>query len=219
MRNLSNLDWSKCALVVVDLQKGYCDPASDAAQRLGWDVAAAEEVCRAHVGFLNEVRKLLPPKQIIWFQMEEAAHSMAPNMHYGPERGDDVFVPLCVRGTAGHDFHIVSPAPDEPVFQKFHNSGFSNPEFRQHLADNKLTQLVTTGVVTSRCVNSTIVAASALGFENAVITGLVAGPAKLKTEMDEHLKVTTFFFAMPLTPEAFLDRLRQSLNGPAFNHA
>jgi nicotinamidase-related amidase len=207
MRDIRNLNPEKVAVVLVDLQRGYCDPNSDCAQLLGWDVKDADRVCRDHIPFLASLRQLLPSKQIIWLKMEEAATTYAPNAAYGPHLGDEVFAPLCVRGTSGHEFHVVIPVEGEPQFLKFHPSGFSNKEFRNYLEANGITQLVFTGVVSSRCVNATVVTASSFGYECVILNDLISGPTKLADEMREHEKVTTFFYAKPMKADDFIQYL------------
>lgn len=210
MRSSELINLQKIALVLVDLQRGYCDPHSDMARLLGWDVSDADKICHAHVPFLEAVRKLLPPKRILWLKMEEAEATLAENMAYGPHLGADVFVPLCVRGTPGHDFHIVQPAAGEPQFLKFHFSGFHSEEFRDHLKREGITQLAFTGVIRSRCVNATVIAASALGYECVLIDDMISGPRNLEIEMQEHGKLTKFFYAPPVQSGDFLRLLQKN---------
>jgi nicotinamidase-related amidase len=207
MRDITSIDFDKIAVVLVDLQRGYCDPSSDAAIKLNWDVQDANRVCQAHVPFLAALRTTLRPAQIIWLRMEEAPETYAKNTSYGPHRAND-FVSLCVRGTPGHDYHIIQPAPEEAQFLKFHPSGFSNKNFRAYLEDHEIKQLAFTGVVSSRCVNATVVAASALGYECVLINNLISGPTEHQIEMNEHVKLTTFFYAQAVESDRFLNHLR-----------
>jgi nicotinamidase-related amidase len=173
--------------------------------KLGWDVRDADRVCHAHAGFLAELRQLLPAERIIWLKMEEAALTYAANTVYGPGHKD--FVELCVRGTEGHDFHVISPMAGEAVFLKFHPSGFSNLDFANYLKEKGIMQLVFTGVLQSRCVNATLITASSMGFECVALVNLLAGPAHLADEMKEHAKLTRFFYALDLNSKDFLARL------------
>ena len=210
MKNIERLDPAHLALVLVDLQQGYCKPGSDWEKNIGGDVSGAEQVCRDHVAFLEAARDMFPSRRIIWFQMEEAANTLAPNMHYGAHLGDKIFAPLCVRKTEGHKFHIVEPEPGEPVFLKFHMSGFSNRDFIAHLEKNGITQLAFTGVIESRCVNATILGASERGYECIALRDLMGGPADLAAEMAEHRKVTDFFYSLPLQSGDFIARVRKA---------
>lgn len=210
MRALSLLDKSKLAVVIIDLQKGYCDPASDCAVKLGFDVSQSEALCHKVDAWLPCLRAVLPADRILWVQMEESEH-MAPNMHYGTPVDDsqapDHFIPLCLRGTPGHDFHIVKPAKGEPVFQKLHYSVFHAQEFRTYLEKNSITQLAFLGVVGSRCVNASVIAASTMGYECILLEDMIAAPIQQQDEMKHHVFVTTLFYALPLTAKTFIKAL------------
>jgi len=219
MRSLELLDPRKAAAIIVDLQRGYCDPTSDAAQEpLRWDVARADAICRLHVQYLTDLRTLLPAKQIIWSQMEEAPETYAWNYFYGPtgDRAHD-FVPLCVRGTPGHDFHVVAPAPGEHHVFKIQHSIFSmhTPEaagLDSYLKGLGVSQLIFSGVILSRCVNaSVLVASSYLGYECIVLSDLTGGPKQLEEEMAQHLNVTGSFYANVRTSAEVLEQLRKKL--------
>ena len=208
MKSLSALDIKKSAIVIVDLQKGYCDPQSDCANLLGWDVSGADAVAQMHVDFLKTVREIYPSERVIWLRMEEAAHSYAQNTPYGPHLGDG-FAELCVRGTAGHEYHIAKPQRGEPEFVKFHASGFSSKEFSRYLESQNITQLIFTGVIASRCVNATLVAASALGYGCIILNDLVAGPSHIPEEIEQHMKVTGMFYAVRTSSLQFIDKINE----------
>jgi len=217
MRSLDLLKPDSAAAIIIDLQRGYCDPNSDCAIRLKWDVTTADKVCHAHAPYLESLRKILPPNRIVWSQMEEAADTYASNNAYGAT-GDlaSEFVPLCVRGTPGHDFHIVKPAEGEKVIFKVQHSIFSchTPDaagLAEYLKSLGVSQLVFSGVVASRCVNaSVIVASNYLGFECVLLSDLVTGPKHLEVEITEHLKTTNFFYANTRTAEEVLKQLTRS---------
>lgn len=204
MRNIKRLDPDKCAIVIVDLQKGYCDLESDCARLLGWDVSEADRVAERHVPFLNEARKIYRPEQIVWLHMEEHPDTNLPNVHYGPDPYNDIFVTLCVRGTEGHKFHRAEPQDGEPDFLKFHPSGFSNKDLDAYFKSKGITQLAFTGGISSRCVNATLITASALGYECILLEDLVCYPGHLTEEDRHHRAVTTLFYALALTSGDFL---------------
>jgi nicotinamidase-related amidase len=206
MRSIEQLDPRKLAIVIVDLQKGYCDPTSDCAVRLGWNVKAAERVCHQHVTFLAAARKLLPPRRIIWLRMEEHPDTIAANLYYmGGIRRDEI---LCERGTPGHDFHIVRPKRGERKFLKFNFSGFSSDRFRHYLEGEGINQLAVTGVVTSRCRNATILGASERGYKVIALTDLMGGPKQLAAEMRGTNNFTHTLIAMPMHSREFIAHLQ-----------
>jgi nicotinamidase-related amidase len=218
MRSIELLDPSRAAALIIDLQRGYCDPMSDAARGpLGWDVTGADAVCRLHVPYVTELRTLLPPERIVWSQMEESPETYAPNNSYGAT-GDRAheFVPLCVRGTPGHDFHIVAPSPGEHRVFKVQHSIFSShtPEAASldgYLKRLGVSQLIFSGVLLSRCVNaSVLVASNYLGYECVLLSDLTGGPKHLEAEMAEHLQTTGFFYANVRTSAEVLAQLRKN---------
>lgn len=218
MYSLESLDPAKLGLVIMDLQKGYCDPASDCATKIGWDVREAEAICEAHRSFLPQARKLLSPSRIMWFQMEEHPRSIAPNL-----RRSSGFLTeeesICIQGTTGHDFHLVQPATGEAVFQKFHPNGFTSAAFCDHLLRQGITQLAFTGVIGSRCVNATIISASERGFACMALTDLIGGPALFRQEMEIHLRVTTHLYALPLTAQEWMTAVEDASGHSSINLA
>lgn len=112
------------ALLVIDLQRGYCDPSSDCAVKLGWDVSAADKLCHDAVDFIDQARLHLPAHNIIWTQMSEAKglRGYASNSPYAESED---FVELCVEHTRGHGFHVVKPEFGEARFLKNHPSAFA----------------------------------------------------------------------------------------------
>ncbi|MDR3423788.1 MAG: isochorismatase family protein [Alphaproteobacteria bacterium] len=206
MFTIDKIDVKKLGLVIIDLQRGYCEQGSDCSVKLGWDVHDSELICRAHEPFLEKMRGILPPSRIMWFQTEEHPATMAPNIVYG-NFGLEIEYALCVRGTEAYDFHIVHPQPEEPVFQKFHYNGFSSVDFRKYLKSQGIQQLAFTGVVASRCVNATIISAAERGYECIALSDLVGGPAHLKDENDAHMKLTTTIYALGMTSGSLIDRL------------
>ncbi len=205
MRSIEDLNIQKFGIVIIDLQKGYCAPGSDAERHLGWDVRDAEKVCMRHVPFLKALRKQLQPHQIIWFRTEERPETFARNLHVGAlMRAEEA---LCVIGTSGHDYHIVAPNPGEATFEKTHFNGFSVDAFKSHLASHGIEQLAFTGVVGSRCVSATATSAAERDMGCILITDLIGGPTKLKTEMKHHLNALSFS-ALPMRASNFLKVLK-----------
>lgn len=137
--------------------------------------------------------------------MEEKAETYASNTFYGPHRKE--FVELCVRGTKGHDYHVVRPEKGEAEFLKFHPSGFSSKDFSRYLEEHGITQLVLTGVITSRCLNATVVAGSALGYECVIVEDLTAGPSHLSDEITQHLNLTCAFYAQRVSSGQFISKM------------
>jgi nicotinamidase-related amidase len=196
------LDPKKTALVIIDVQKGYCKAGSDCTQPpLNWDVSAADNVCRAHIDFLTAVRTILPPENIIWTRMEETRSTYANN---SPYRESEYFVDLCVRGTEGHDYHLVEPQNGEVEMFKTHPSAFSvytsivqptaneGMDLHTYLQYLGVENVAGTGVIESRCVHSTFNGASERGYNCYALQDLMGAPVKPnrgKASMDEESTV------------------------------
>jgi nicotinamidase-related amidase len=230
------------ALLIIDLQRGYCDPESDMAQKLNWDVSQADQLCHDAVGFIDQVREHLPAHNIIWTRMSEAKglRGYADNSPYAESED---FVELCVEHTRGHGFHVVRPESGEPDLLKFHPSSFSKASFltfghpksrynkfnlEQYLeydgpvVFNKpdkqpIETVAAIGVIDSRCVNATLMGASERGFKCLTIDGLVGAPERknlpsgvmsFNDEVLAHRQVRDMFIAAPISPEQFIDCLR-----------
>ena len=66
-----------------------------------------------------------------------------------------VEVPRCVPGSWGADFHVVRPAPGEPVVIKHRYSAMLNTELDALLKRRRIESLLLTGIATDTCVEST----------------------------------------------------------------
>jgi len=222
------LNFNNTALIIVDLQQGYCRPGSDCAQPpLSWDVSEADELCKLHVEFVNAARKILPPENIIWTQMEETAKTYAKNT---PMPDDPDFIDLCVRGTAGHDFHVVAPAEGEAILFKTHPSAFHRgaeiitptnrgDDLETYLNKRKIENTGTTGVIGPRCVNGTLIGSSIAGFNTYALRDFIGQPtytrsdlggkATMQEEARIHEDVTDFFYAQAMSGQQFLEHLNR----------
>lgn len=216
------------AVIIVDLQKGYCDPEGDAAMRLQWNCKPLDEACKRHVPFLKELRDVLQPDHIIWARMEERRETAPLNL---PARVDPEFVPLCVRGTKGFEYHVVFPVEGEKEVFKTHPSAFhvdarlypvegkkgANDSFRNshgrlddYLKSIKVNVVAFTGVLGSRCVFGSIAGASILGYHCVCLDDLVAVPGGDDFALEEatHHITRGLFYAYSMTSRDFLDVLR-----------
>ncbi|MGE4351228.1 MAG: cysteine hydrolase family protein [Bdellovibrionales bacterium] len=209
---------SNTAVLLIDLQKGYCDPHGDAAQTLGWDCHPLHEVCQRHLPFIKKLRKILPAPHLIWARFEEHEDTMAPNI---PMKQDEVFHRLCLRGTPGFAYHLVSPLPLEAEVLKFHPSAFHKdarvhmigaPETNEshslpdYLKSLNVDTLVFTGVLATRCVYGSILGASIFGFNCLCLSDLMAVPEGevFQNELSAHEITRNMFYAYPFESEEFL---------------
>jgi len=155
------VDPSRSALVLVDMQKDFLDPAGEFA-RLGVDlssypamrlrlvplVAAARDagVLVVHIQMTTFSHRLSDsPAQIRFnMRMHESARAGGPPLRYTEV------------GTPGHDFvEEFTPREGEPVVPKWRSSGFWGTNLDMILRCNGIETVVITGCTTEGCVEST----------------------------------------------------------------
>ncbi|TFH71854.1 cysteine hydrolase family protein [Cellulomonas sp. HD19AZ1] len=144
------------AVVVVDVQNDFCDPAGACAQR-GSDVAGAVAMVPRLERFLDAARAA--GVLVVFVQTTHDATTNSPA--WLARRGDPVPgaptpVATCATGTWGADFYRVAPQPGEPVVVKHRYSAFAGTNLDVVLRSAGVDSLLLTGVSTNVCVESTL---------------------------------------------------------------
>ncbi|MDQ0425897.1 cysteine hydrolase family protein [Cellulomonas iranensis] len=144
------------AVVVVDVQNDFCDPAGACAQR-GSDVAGAVAMVPRLERFLDAARAA--GVLVVFIQTTHDATTNSPA--WLARRGDPVPgaptpVATCATGTWGADFYRVAPQPGEPVVVKHRYSAFAGTNLDVVLRSAGVDSLLLTGVSTNVCVESTL---------------------------------------------------------------
>ena len=150
MRNLSELVVpSKSAVIVVDVQNDFCEPAGSAG-RGGKDTAAAMAMIPTLQRFLGEARA--HGTNVIFVQ---TIHEPSTDSEVWIGRRADPDARNCLKGTWGAEFTGVAPLPHEPVVVKHRYSAFINTRLDSVLRTLKVENLIVLGVSTNVCVEST----------------------------------------------------------------
>ncbi|KSW29836.1 cysteine hydrolase family protein [Cellulomonas sp. B6] len=144
------------AVVVVDVQNDFCDPAGACAQR-GSDVAGAVAMVPRLERFLDAARAA--GVLVVFIQTTHDATTNSPA--WLARRGDPVPgaptpVATCATGTWGAEFYRVAPQPGEPVVVKHRYSAFAGTNLDVVLRSAGVDSLLLTGVSTNVCVESTL---------------------------------------------------------------
>jgi nicotinamidase-related amidase len=144
------------AVVVVDVQNDFCDPAGACAQR-GSDVAGAVAMVPRLERFLDAARAA--GVLVVFVQTTHDATTNSPA--WLARRGDPVPgaptpVATCATGTWGAEFYRVAPQPGEPVVVKHRYSAFAGTNLDVVLRSAGVDSLLLTGVSTNVCVESTL---------------------------------------------------------------
>ncbi len=141
----------RTALIVVDVQNDYCDPAGHFAQtgRAGDGAAAA----------IDQIEMLLPVARAAGVPVvftrnvyDEPFMSPAILARRQLKGQTDEF---CIDGTWGGDFHRVSPGPDDYVVNKHRYGSFTGTNLGTILRSRSIESLVLCGVKTNVCVETT----------------------------------------------------------------
>ena len=144
------------ALVVVDLQNGFTDPASPC----GSDIP---EVVAATGRLLETARAEALPVAFTAVAFHPSLRDGATWLRKMPG------LEVLVEGSRYADIdERVRPRADEPVWQKRAPSGFFGTPLLQFLVAHEVDTLIVAGCVTSGCVRATVVDAVSYGFRTVV---------------------------------------------------
>lgn len=168
------------ALIIIDMQRDFCDPAGYVGA-MGYDVTPAAALVprivalraavRAFGGFVvytreghrSDLSDLLPQKR---FRSRLAGAEIGAPGPLGR---------LLVRGEPGWDIvPELTPAPGEPVVDKPGFGAFYATDLERLLATRGIRHLIICGVTTDVCVHSTLREATDRGFEPLLIADCCA---------------------------------------------
>jgi ureidoacrylate peracid hydrolase len=140
-------EWA--AVLVVDVQNDYCHERG-AMGRIGADMATVQSSVRALAGFLDEARRVGVPVIFIATHHGKWTDSQVW-LTRGPRSGGEI----CAAGSWGSEFYQVAPVAGEPVVVKHRYSGFVGTDLDVILRAKERRSVLTTGVSTNVCVEST----------------------------------------------------------------
>jgi ureidoacrylate peracid hydrolase len=139
------------ALIVVDVQNDFCADEGVFA-KAGNDVSMVREM-------LPNLRRLIDGARAVGVQVifVQAIYDPVylPAPWYERNARLNFEVPRCISGTWGADFYGVAPLKGEAVVRKHRYSAFVNTELDLILRSRQIQTVITTGVATNICVEST----------------------------------------------------------------
>ncbi len=165
------LDVPRTALLIVDVQKDFCEGGALA-------VRGGDQV----VPLLNQVIRLLTPQGALILASRD--WHPARTTHF--RGGGGAWPPHCVAGTAGAAFHedlqlpagtiwiSKGQAPGEDGYSAFDGTTPEGHSLSSALADRRIERLYVGGLATDYCVQQTVLDALAHGLVVTVITDAVA---------------------------------------------
>ena len=182
---------STTALIVVDMQNGYCSPGGYFAH-LGVDLSPTQQVIPSIARLIEIARG--SGIQIVWLQngwdadLKEAGGPSSVNQLKGNSlklmrAHPELYGKLLTKG--GWDYEIVKelkPEPEDIIVPKPRYSGFSGTQLDGMLRARRIRNLVVVGVATNVCVESTIRDAYFLEYFPVMVKDatLQAGPVSLQ---------------------------------------
>lgn len=174
----TEFDPSTTALIVVDMQNGYCSPGGYF-NHLGVDLAPTQQVIPAVAELVRTVRNA--GMQVIWLQngwdaeQKEAGGSGSVNQRKGNSlklmrARPELHGKLLTKGT--WDYELVKelkPDAADIIVPKPRYSGFAGTQLDSILRSRRIQTLLVCGVATNVCVESTIRDAFFLEYYPVVI--------------------------------------------------
>jgi ureidoacrylate peracid hydrolase len=166
---------SSTALIVVDMQNGFCHPDGSVGARL--DISAHRAVVPRIKELVDAAHQAGLP--VFWSQQQHLPGDAALKRHRLSNHLQKLEYVPCLRGT--WDAEILddlqpSIGPDDVLIPKHRASAFYNTTLEVHLRMLGVDTLVITGVSTSYCVDSTIRDAYARDFDLLIVEDACAAP-------------------------------------------
>lgn len=165
---------AETALLVVDMQNGFCDPQGSMAQA-GQNYGPMHRIIPAVRELVDLCR--VAGIQVMWSQQKHYPNDVTRTRHRIPTHLQKLGVRVCTKDT--WDAEIVAqlqPAvrPEDDVFEKHRSSCFHNTTLESKLRVQGITTLIVCGVATNYCVESTIRDAYARDYDIVVVEEAVA---------------------------------------------
>jgi nicotinamidase-related amidase len=194
---LDLLRGTRGALLVVDVQRSFADPAFlvDLTDEARADVAAAvATVQRAVAGARGT------GTEVVWVRLRVPPTDpwAASNWFRGLAPGEvwpNEWEP-CVEGTPGMQWYLVEPAPGELVVDKRTYDGFAGTRLEESLRDRGIDWLAVGGLTSDCCVLETAGSAFTRGFRTVVVADASASHDRATHDaallvLDRHSAVVT----------------------------
>lgn len=165
-----DLDWSKSALLVIDLQNDYCH-WQGAEVLNGGDVTRRTAILPAVQRLIDAAHRAATP---VIFLRTTHDHTTTSSAWSVRRSGREWRHPYCVTGTWGTEYFGVQPAPEDLEVTKHRFSGFVGTDLELRLRALGRETLIITGVDTNVCVESTMRDAYMRDFSCVLVTDATA---------------------------------------------
>lgn len=198
MRSLADLVApSKTAVLVVDVQNDFCDPAGVAGQG-GKDTSAAMAMIPTLQRLLDAARE--HGTNVIFIQ---TIHEPSTDSEAWIGRRSNPDLKTCLKGTWGAEFTGVAPRESEPVVIKHRYSAFVNTRLESVLRTLKVENILVLGVATNVCVESTARHGFMLDYHTVFVSDCSAGYSQ--APHDQTLRNHATYFGRVATAQEIID--------------
>jgi biuret amidohydrolase len=173
-----DLDLSRAALVIIDMQRDFLEPGGFGAA-LGNDVSLLRRTIAPSQQLLAEARAagliVIPTREGHRPDLADLPPSKKARGRLPAGIGDPgPMGRILVRGEDGHDIiPELYPAPGEPIVDKPGKGAFHATDLDAILKNRGISQLIVCGVTTEVCVHTTVREANDRGYECVVVSDCV----------------------------------------------
>ncbi len=168
---MEKLDPKKTALIVVDMQNGFCSPKGSFARK-GVDVSQMTIIAPKLVKFIEHLKQ--KGLFIIYTKQIENYRDTPENIKNFFVRSFKDFNPNATKTNFEGKFYLVKPQKGDIIIEKKTWDAFSNPKLDKMLKKRKIKNLIIAGIYTNVCVESTARRAFTEGYEIIIPKDLVA---------------------------------------------
>jgi ureidoacrylate peracid hydrolase len=158
---------ARSALLVVDMQYDFCDPAGKLQSLYRKDSSAARDIVAPIAGLVDAAHAAGVPVLFTQMTREDATESPA---FAGRRLMSRERVGLCDKGSAGAEFWGIRPGPGDTVVEKHRQSAFHGTDLDLRLRSLGRDVVVITGVATNVCVETTARDACAYNYWSVVVS-------------------------------------------------
>jgi ureidoacrylate peracid hydrolase len=192
-------DIGKSAVLVVDIQKGYCSPQGSIA-KLGYGVSHFSKLIPRISKFIDNARKL--GVQVIFTRMIEDPAYMEINakLKMKSVNASAITSP----DTLDFEYFKVSPEKGDLEIVKNSYDSFSNKKLEKFLKKKKISNLVILGAYSDVCVDSSVRSAFTKGYNVIVPKDLIGTVEERSAHMDNSVDIWNKFFAHVLSSSNIL---------------
>lgn len=209
------LDPQRTALVVIDMQRDFCDPLGYMHSR-GDDVGAARAIVPRILAVLEMARRtgmlVIYTREGHRANLSDLPHSKRlKTARAGAQIGaQGPLGRLLIRGEAGWDFiDEMQPLAGEVIVDKVGTGAFHATELHDVLRNRQIDNVVLTGVTTGVCVTSTAREATDRGYSVLVLEDCCAEPDPRNHDMAiELLKIEDGYSATVSSAQHFISALQ-----------